>query len=77
MSRVASTVVVAATPLSTDDAARVAQFRFPDDWSVYDLSSARLVLDELDHYWAVATILDLETWIPSPAQELARQREDG
>jgi hypothetical protein len=27
--------------------------------------------------WAVAKILDLETWISSPVQELARKREDG
>jgi hypothetical protein len=64
-------------PMSTDEVARVAQWRYGDHWSVYDLSSARLVLDELDHYWAVAKILDLETWISSPVQELARQSEDG
>lgn len=39
--------------MSTDDALRVAEWRYPDQWSVYDLSSARSILDELDLYRAV------------------------
>jgi [ribosomal protein S18]-alanine N-acetyltransferase len=36
-----------------DDALRLGEWRYPGQWSVYDIDSPQVVLDELDQYWAV------------------------
>ena len=40
-------------PMTTDDAMHISSWRYPDRWSVYDLTSSTNILDELDLYWAV------------------------
>ena len=40
-------------PMTVDDALRVGEWRYRDQWSVYDIGSPGVILDELDLYWAV------------------------
>ena len=40
--------------MTVDDALRVGEWRNRDQWSVYDIDSPAVVLDELDLYWAVS-----------------------
>ena len=39
--------------MTVDDALRVGEWRYRDRWSVYDIGSPGVVLDELDLYWVV------------------------
>ena len=40
-------------PMTTDDAAHVTGWSYPDRWSLYDLSSSSDIVDELGLYWVV------------------------
>ena len=39
--------------MTVDDALRVGEWRYRDQWSVYDIGSPGVIVDELDLYWAV------------------------
>ena len=39
--------------MTVDDALCVGEWRYRDQWSVYEIGSPGVVLDELDLYWAV------------------------
>lgn len=45
-------------PMTVGDAMRVGEWRYRDEWSVYDIESPDVVLDELDLYWAVTDAAD-------------------
>ena len=40
-------------PMTVDEATRVASWRYAGQWSVYDLTSARPLVDDLASYYAV------------------------
>ena len=44
--------------MTVDDALRVGEWRYRDRWSVYDIGSPGVVLDELDLYWVVTDPAD-------------------
>lgn len=44
-------------PMTGEDALRLAQWRYRDQWAVYDLASPAGILDELDQYWSVSDVV--------------------